>query len=66
MTGEIQNINIAFNQFKQRMTQIGNQYTGEKQEYFFEQLNQYEIDRFKALSTEISKTRKCFDCDNQF
>ena len=51
-TGEIQNINIAFNQFKQRMTQIGNQYTGEKQEYFFEQLNQCEIDRFKALSTE--------------
>ena len=40
VTGEIQNINIAFNQFKQRMTQIGNQYTGEKQEYFFEQLNQ--------------------------
>jgi hypothetical protein len=52
VTGEIQNINIAFNQFKQRMTQIGNQYTGEKQEYFFEQLNQCEIDRFKALSTE--------------
>ena len=50
--GDIQNINIAFNQFKQRMTQIGNQYTGEKQEYFFEQLNQCEIDRFKALSTE--------------
>ena len=52
VTGDIQNINIAFNQFKQRMTQIGNQYTGEKQEYFFEQLNQCEIDRFKALSTE--------------
>lgn len=52
VTGEIQNINIAFNQFKQRMTQIGNQYTGEKQEYFFEQLNQCEIDRFKAFSTE--------------
>jgi hypothetical protein len=34
------------------MTQIGNQYTGEKQEYFFEQLNQCEIDRFKVLSTE--------------
>ena len=34
------------------MTQIVNQYTGEKQEYFFEQLNQCEIDRFKALSTE--------------
>ncbi len=30
VTGDIQNINIAFNQFKQRMTQIGNQYTGEK------------------------------------
>ena len=52
VTGDIQNINIAFNQFEQRMTQIGNQYTGEKQEYFFEQLNQCEIDRFKALSTE--------------
>jgi hypothetical protein len=34
------------------MTQIGNQYTGEKQEYFFEQLNQCEIDRFKAFLTE--------------
>ena len=56
VTGEIQNINIAFNQFKQRMTQIGNQYTGEKQEYFFEQLNQCEIDRFKALSTEKGRT----------
>jgi hypothetical protein len=52
VTGDIQNINIAFNQFEQRMTQIGNQYTDEKQEYFFEQLNQCEIDRFKALSTE--------------
>jgi hypothetical protein len=52
VTGDIQNINSAFNQFKQRMTKIGNQYTGEKQEYFFEQLNQCEIDRFKALSTE--------------
>ena len=52
ITGEIQNINIAFNQFKQRMTQIGNNYNGEKQEYFFEQLNQCDIDRFKALSTE--------------
>ena len=30
VTGDIQNINIAFNQFKQQMTQIGNQYTGEK------------------------------------
>ena len=55
VTGDIQNINIAFNQFKQRMTQIGNQYTGEKQEYFFEQLNQCEIDRFKALSTESGR-----------
>jgi len=55
VTGDIQNINIAFNQFKQRMTQIGNQYAGEKQEYFFEQLNQCEIDRFKALSTEKGK-----------
>jgi hypothetical protein len=35
VTGNIHNINIAFNQFKQRMTQIGNQYTGEKQQYFF-------------------------------
>ena len=52
VTGDIQNINIAFNQFKQRMIQIVNQYTGEKQEYFFEQLNQCKIDRFKDLSTE--------------
>ena len=52
VTGEIQNINIAFNQFKERMTQIGSKYTGKKQEYFFEQLNQCDIERFKALSTE--------------
>jgi hypothetical protein len=52
MTGEIQNINVAFNQFKQRMTQIGNQYSGEKREDFFKQLNQCSIDRFKDLSTE--------------
>ena len=52
VTGEIQNINIAFNQFKERMTQIGSNYTGKKQEYFFEQLNQCDIERFKALSTE--------------
>lgn len=52
VTGDIQNINIVFNQFKQRMTQIGNKYTGKKQEYFFEQLNQCEIERFKALSSE--------------
>lgn len=52
VTGEIQNINIAFNQFKERMTQIGSNYTGKKHEYFFEQLNQCHIDRFKALSTE--------------
>ena len=52
VTGEIQNIDIAFNQFKERMTQIGSNYTGKKQEYFFEQLNQCDIERFKALSTE--------------
>ena len=52
VTGEIQNINIAFNQFKKRMTQIRSNYTGKKQEYFFEQLNQFDIERFKALSTE--------------
>ena len=34
------------------MTQIGSKYTGKKQEYFFEQLNQCDIERFKALSTE--------------
>ena len=51
-TGKIQNINIAFNQFKERMTQIGNQHTGEKQKYFFEQLNKCGIDRFQAMSTE--------------
>lgn len=28
VTGEIQNINIAFNQFKERLTQIGSNYTG--------------------------------------
>jgi len=34
------------------MTQIGSNYTGKKQEYYFEQLNQCDIERFKALSTE--------------
>lgn len=48
----IQNINIAFKQFKERMTQIGNQHTGEKQKYFFEQLNKCGINRFQAMSTE--------------
>lgn len=52
ITGEIQNINIAFNQFKERMAQIGSNYTGKKQEYFLEQLNQCDIERFTALSTE--------------
>jgi hypothetical protein len=52
VTENVQNINTAFNQFKQRMTQIGNQYIGKKREYFFKQLNQCGIDRFKALSTE--------------
>ena len=52
VTGEIQNINISFNQFKERMTQIGSNFTSKKQEYFFEQLNQCDIERFKALSTE--------------
>ena len=51
-TDDIQDLTIAFNQFKERMTQIGGNYTGKKQEYFFEQLNQCDIDRFKALSTE--------------
>ena len=55
VTGEIHNINIAFNRLKERMSQIGSRYTGEKQEYFFEQLNQCEIERFKALSTEKGK-----------
>ena len=64
VTGEIQDINIAFNQFKERMTQIGSNYTGKKQEYFFEQLNQCDIERFKALSTEkgritIYNVREC-------
>lgn len=51
-TGKIANIDIAFKQFKERMTLIGSQHTDEKQEYFFEQLNQCDIGRFKALSTE--------------
>ena len=55
VTGDIQNINIAFNQFKERMTQIGSKYTGKKQEYFFEQLKQCGIERLKALSTEQSQ-----------
>jgi hypothetical protein len=53
VTGDIQNINIAFNQFKKRMTQIGNQYTGEKQNYFFEQLNQCGIDRCYAQTKTL-------------
>jgi len=57
VTGDIQNINIAFNQFKQRMTQIRNQYIGKKREYFFKQLNQCGIDRFKALSTESGRLK---------
>ena len=52
ITGNIQDIDVTFNHFKERMTQIGNQYTGEKKEYFFEQLNQCGIERFKDLSTE--------------
>lgn len=52
VTGEIQNVNVAFNQFKARMTQIGNQYTGEKRKDFFKELNQCSIDRFKDLATE--------------
>ena len=52
LTGEVYDINIAFNHFKERMTQIGLNYTGKKQEYYFEQLNQCDIERFKALSTE--------------
>jgi hypothetical protein len=52
VTGNIQNINTVFNQFKQRMTQIGNQYIGKEREYFFKQLNHCGIDRFKAWSTE--------------
>ena len=52
-TGEIHDFTIAFNQFKNRMTQIGGNYTGEKKEYFFEQLNECKIERFIALSTEL-------------
>lgn len=55
VSGEIQNINIAFNHFKERMTEIGNQCIGEKREYFFKQLNEVGIDRFKALSTEKNR-----------
>ena len=54
-TGKIQNINIAFDQFKQRMSQIANNYIGEKQKFFLEQLNNCQIERFKTLSTELGK-----------
>ena len=53
--GYIQNVDVAFNYFKERITQIGNQYTGEKREYFFEQLNKCNMDRFKAMATEKGK-----------
>ena len=51
-TGVIQDINIAFEQFQTRMTEIGNQYTGAKQKYFLKLLDECSIDRFKTLSTE--------------
>ena len=52
VTGEIQNIHIAFKQFQTRMAEIGNQYIGEKQKYFLKLLDECSIDRFKALSIE--------------
>lgn len=52
VTGEIQNVTIAFKYFKERMEYIGNQYTGETRENFFQQLNDCPIDRFEGLSTE--------------
>ena len=55
ITGEIQDINIAFKQFKERFIKIGSNYSGKKQEYFFQQLNQCDIERFKSLSTEKDK-----------
>ena len=51
-TGEIQDMNVAFMHFKERMTEIGNQYTGEKKIYFFEQLDQCDMDRFSGLCHE--------------
>ena len=52
ITGVIQDISIAFEQFKTRMTEMGNQYNSTKQKYFFKQLDKCSMDRFKALSTE--------------
>ena len=54
-TGLIQDINIAFKQFRTRMTEISNQYTGEKQKYFLKLLDECSIDRFQALSIESGR-----------
>jgi hypothetical protein len=35
--GDIRDIHVAFDQFKIRMIKIGNQYIGQKREYFFDQ-----------------------------
>lgn len=51
----IQDINIAFEQFQTRMTEIANQYTGEKQKDFLKLFDECSIDRFQALSTESGK-----------
>jgi len=55
-TGIIEDINIAFDQFQRRMTEIGNQYTGAKQKYFLKLFDEYSIDRFKALSTKSGRS----------
>lgn len=50
--GEIENVNLAYNEFKARMSLIGNKYTGEKQKNFMEKLSKCTIERFTSLSTE--------------
>lgn len=62
-TGFIQDINIAFDQFQRRMTEIGNQYTGAKQKYFLKLFDEFSIDRFKALSTESGRSRIYSVCE---
>lgn len=53
--GEIQDINRAFNHFKERMTEIADQYCSKKKADFLQRLNACTIDRFESLSTERGK-----------
>lgn len=50
--GDIQDINRAFHHFRERMTEIADQYSGAKRKYFLQELNACTIDRFESLSTE--------------